>query len=183
MLIISIIIFISFVGIFTYLLNVIKNKNNHISRVTETLEQKLSEKENVASLEEKMLELKDIDRRIQNFLVDPSSIDTFVEFIENLGVANAVELSVTNVDVPKGEKNKILISISIKGEFSQIMRIINIIENAPYNISIVSAYINKEIKSAVEPISASREKEIKPAQQEKTNLWQADLIFSVLSVK
>lgn len=181
-LVISSILFLVLLGISVYFLNVIKNKNKHISAVLSTLESKMIEKENIKTLEKKMSELGDTHRMLGSYFVDTKNIDVFVEYLEKMGVSNNLELSVSGVDVPKGEKNKIIVSSKMSGNFSDIMKVISLLENSPYSITIDSAYLNKEI--VVEPIKETIEgkKEATVQVKEKT-VWQASITFSVLSLQ
>ncbi|MEI7689031.1 MAG: hypothetical protein WCI91_02480 [Candidatus Nomurabacteria bacterium] len=173
-LIISTIIFVFFIGIFIFLLNIIKNKNEHTSVVMATLSKNMADKENINTLQKKINEFDDINKKIDSYIVDTASIDTFVEFLEKVGVDNGVILTVNGVDIPKNEKNKISVRLSIKGDFSKIMKTVAGLENSPYYMNIVSSYINKEIKEPIVDVT-------NPSDELKNNLWQADLTFSVLS--
>lgn len=169
-LIFVIVLFIFSSFFFVYVLNVIKNKNKHISATTIALEKKIKEKENIDVLEKKIIELGDTHKTISGYLVNSSNIDKFVEYLERVGESNSIIISVKNVDVPKNEKNKILVNLNMEGNFSDIIKVIYILENSPYNISISSTYINKSI------VSPDDKGNLNP----KSN-WQADISFSVLS--
>lgn len=164
-----------------YFLNVIKSKNNYISVVASTLEKKMNEKENIKFLKDKIAELSDTYKKINSYFVNTASIDTFVVYLEGIGTDNNVELSVKGVDVPKNEKNKILVNLSMKGKFSDIMNIVDILENAPYNITINSLYLNKDIilpNDTANPLDKG--KNLPP--KENISSWQADITFNVLSL-
>jgi hypothetical protein len=151
-------------------LNVIKSKNNYISVAVSTLEKKMNEKENIKFLKDKIAELSDTYEKINGYFVDTASIDTFVVYLEGIGADNNVDLSVKGVDTPRNEKNKISVNLSMKGKFGDIMNVVDILENAPYNITINSLYLNKDI--------------ILPTDTVKENIssWQADITFNVLSL-
>ena len=172
-LIISIICLILFIGIFIYFLNVIKNKNEHTSVVISTLNGKIKDKENINILQKKINELEETNKKIGSYIADTSSIDTFVGSLEKIGVDNNVSLTVNGVDIPKNTKNIISVRLSIKGEFPKIMNTIANLENSPYYMNIISSYINKEIKESTNATNSLIDS--------NDNLWQADLIFSVLS--
>ena len=53
------------------------------------------------------------------------------------------------------------------------MNTIENLENSPYYMNIISSYINKEIKESTNATNSLIDS--------NDNLWQADLIFSVLS--
>ncbi|MFA6393234.1 MAG: hypothetical protein WCW54_04085 [Candidatus Paceibacterota bacterium] len=169
-LIISITSLVLAFSILIYFLNVIRSKNNYISVAVSTLEKKMNEKENIKFLKDKISELSDTYKKINSYFVDTSSIDTFVVYLEGIGTDNNVDLSVKGVDASRNEKNKISVNLSMKGNFSDIMNVVNILENAPYNITINSLYLNKDIILPNNPI------------KENISSWQADVTFNVLSL-
>lgn len=169
----SIILFILVTSFFVYFFKIIKNKNNHTSAVVIALEKKIADKENINTLTQKMDELLNTNKKINGYLVETSKVYIFVEYLENLGVENNVELVVDSVDIPKNEKNKILATLNIIGNFSDVMKTIDTIENSPYNITMSSSYISKEI------ILSDNTQKLPISTQTS---WQVNLKFSVLSL-
>lgn len=181
-LIFSIILFILVTSFFVYFLKIIKDKNNHISNVVMILEKKIIDKENINILKEKMEELLEINKKIDSYILDTSKVYIFVEYLENIGVDNNVDLVVNSVEVSKNEKNRILTSLNIIGSFSDVIKVIGIIENSSYNITMNSSYINKEIISPSnkeESLSISTNNEASILEKYS---WQVNLKFSVLSL-
>jgi hypothetical protein len=123
-----------------------------------------------------MGEFDNLNKKIDSYIVNTASIDTFVESIEKIGMNNNVDLTVNGVDVPKNEKNKISIKLSIEGDFPKVMNTIVNLENSPYYMNIISSYINKEIEDSLETIGSTN----LPVYS-KSDIWRADLTFSVLS--
>lgn len=184
---ISIALLIIFFSIFVYLINVIKNKNNHISVVSITLGKKIAEKDNLNTLKKKMTELVDTQKTISGYLVDTTNIDIFVGYLETLGLTNNIELSVNSVDIVKNEKNKIFVNLTAKGAFPDSMKMLSLLENSSYNISIVSLYLNKEISSSSPQtlVSSGKINTAKVTPAPPTLLkssWQMDIGFNVLSL-
>ena len=183
-LVISIVSLLAFSFAFGYLLNVIKNKNNHISAVSITLEKKIVEKNNLTALEKKMTELVDTQKKISSYFVDTSNIEKFVEYLEGMGLSNGTEVSVKSVDVEKGDKTKMLVNLRIKGNFAKTTKTIAILENSPYNIVINYLYLNKEVtvqNDIVDIIPGAKTKtKVVPIVRE--SLWQADVSFNVLNL-
>ena len=169
-LIISFIVFLCTLATFVYFLNVIKNKNRHTSAVLSAVDQKVSEIENRGAVFKKMEELNEINKKIGDYFVNPSRVDVFVEYLENLGTDNKVNLVVKSVEIPKKEKNKIIVSIDMGGSFQNIMKIIALLESAPYNIEINSAFLNKNNIN-----ETSKDGEVKTE-------WQSNISFSVLTL-
>lgn len=178
-LIISTLTLIALLGAFVYLINVIKNKNKHISVVAATLQEKIDEKDNMKVLEKKMVDLGDTRTKINGYFVDTSNIDTFVEYLEGLGDTYGATLVVQSVDTPKNEKNKLVFSIEIDGNFSNVTKIVSILENSPYNINFNSLYINK-ITETVQGESIDPKSKAPIAPITKSS-WQATANFNVLS--
>lgn len=195
-LIISTILLFVFLATFVYVLNIIKNKNNHSSVVSSTLAKKIIEKGEIRTLEKKMSELKEIDNKIAGFFVNTSRIDTFVEYLENIGVDNNVVMTVNSVDSLKNDKTKVIVGLNMTGDFSNLMKIIAILENSPYYVKISSSYLNKEIEddritvaAVVDNTAPAGDKNTNPVNKVKEpvkkakNQWQAEIVFSVSSLQ
>lgn len=164
---------------FVYLLNIIKNKNKHISTVSITLGEKMAEKKNLNILENKMAELVDTRKKIGDYLVDTANVDKFVEHLEEVGASNNLELSVNSVDLVKEEKNRISVRLTTKGGFINTMKNILILENSPYNIIIKSLYLNKGIESSD---TSTADKNTKVIPTPGKSFWQMDMSFDVFSL-
>lgn len=177
-LIISTICLIFSVGCLVFLFNIVKNKNIHTSTVLDTLEKKIKEKENIGVLNSKMKELEEYQNKIDSFVVNVSKVDTFVEYLENLGLNNNVDLVVKSVDSPKNEKNKIVVTVSMTGGFSDIMKGISSLEYSSYNIVINTIYLNKEFSKTTEIDTIDSKETPKPRE----SFWIANVSFNVLSM-
>ena len=176
----SIILLVALTGFSIYFLNVIRNKNRHISAVQITLKNKIEDKQNVNTLQKNMSELLDTNKKIDGYIVDTSRIDLFVGYLEGLGISNNVILSVKTVDVLKSEKYKIFIGLSINGTFTNIMRTIVLIENSPYNMAIDSSYVNKDIIGPVDTSNVTNKDSGTLPKGDPS--WQADITLNVLSI-
>jgi hypothetical protein len=163
-----------------YFFNIIKNKNINISAANIAFEKKASAQDNMNELKNKIIELGNTQKSISSHFVNTESIDTFVEYLENTGTSNDIDLSVKSVDIPKNEKNKIFVSINMTGSFSNVMKIMAILENSQYNIVINSSYLNKET-SVVTDVNnlLSKGKEI---PKESKSYWLANVTFTILTL-
>ena len=174
--IISIFITILVFIVLIFFFKVIKNKNEHISKVLTTLIDKQEKKENMEILINKFTELESISEIVNNYFVDPSKIDTFVDYLEKLGVSNSTELIVKNVELDPKKKETISFKVLISGDFVNVIKVIYLLENIPNYTSLNQVFINKEIKvdlSEVEGVEKKTERSI----------WQADVSFNVLSLQ
>ncbi len=179
-LIISFLLLVTLLGLFFYFFNFLKIKNNQISTIIATLRAKETEKENIDVLKKKMAELGDVEKKIGDHIVDTASIDLFVEYLENIGINNNVNLIVKSVEVPKTEKNKILLNLEMNGSFSNITKTIALLENSPYNMMINSTYLNKDSTQFSQLNNTSNDTKIIPVAVPSS--WQANLTISVLSL-
>lgn len=175
-LIVSIFITIIIVGLFVFFFNVIKNKNAHTSKVILTLAEKIEDKENREVLISKVAELESINQTINGYFVDPGTIDTFVDYLEKLGIQNNTELAIENVEAVPKKKNEISVKVSIKGDFDHVMRVVYLLENIPYYVNLNQVYINKETKTTLVKAEDIEKEEV-------SSFWQADVSFNVLSLQ
>lgn len=161
--IISIITTVLAICVFIFFLKVIKNKNQHTSVVLSTLSDKLKEKENATMFATKIQEIKSLQNSINERFVKTDKIDTFVEYLEEIGKSFGTEVSVEKIEVPPTKKNLIAIQISIIGTFSNVIKTMSFIENIPYQVNVTELYLNQ-----------NTDKEIQT--------WQADMSFNVVSL-
>lgn len=156
--IVSILTIILFVALLGFFLKVIKNKNQHTAVILATLQDKISEKENILKFNEKILETEEIQKKINNLFVDPNKIDEFVNYLEKIGEDTNSEVSVIDV---KDNKKILSFNLSIRGSFDNVVKSITLLENIPYQTDIVSFTLNEE------------------AEQKTV---QANVIFNILSL-
>jgi len=171
--IISILLTILVLVIFIFFFRVIKNKNEHVSKVLTTLTEKIKDKENREILMNKFAELESISESVNNFFIDPSKIDTFVGYLEKLGTDNNTELVVKNVEIEPKKKDSISIKVLISGEFSDVMSVVYLLENIPHYTSLNQIFVNKVIKTNSTEIDGVE-------KTTEISLWQADVSFNVI---
>lgn len=173
----SIIVTIILILAVVFFFKVIKNKNQHTGSVLTVLDNKIIEKENIDFLSKKIDAIKVTHESVNSHFVDPTKIDNFVGYLENLGDSNGAKLSVKNVEASKNkEDNMISVEINIEGPFPSIMKIIGLLENSPYQIYINSTYLNRDI----EPV---KEGEIIKTPIPKIKTWKATVAFNILKIK
>lgn len=184
-LILSLVTFLAVLFLLLFLFNIIKNKNLHINATLQTLENRINDKEKEKLLKQKILEVQDTSKELKGHYLDKEEIDVFVTNFENLGNKINTEITFKNVEVLK-DNNLINFKILITGNFSQVIRFIELLENSPYQINIEQVFLNKSINldnKNIESVNLNKDKpsmviEVEPLQQE----WQADVSFSVLSI-
>jgi hypothetical protein len=171
-LIVSIIITLLIMGMFVYMLRVIRNKNYFTSAVMIVLKEGMEKKENILAFSERINEVKQIQEKISGYFIKEDRIDTFVDYLEKLGLGIGSEVIVKSIDVPDKEKNIVFFNISVSGEFNQVLKTIYLLENIPYQINITKSYLNKNIYMKLS--DEGKDKEVTE--------WEATITFKVASL-
>lgn len=159
--------------IFNFILTTIRVKNERTSLVVYELEKKMIDKENEKILIDKTEEIKSLQSSVDKHFIDAKNIDIFVEYLEKIGSDNKAEVTVNGVNIPVDIKNIVNFKVSIIGDFSNIIQIINVLESIPYEINITQVYLNKDLNQTAENGS------VEIIDKSK---WQADVSFDILSL-
>lgn len=134
-----------FLTVFVFFVNVIKNKNKHISAVSKTLEEKIEKKNQLNLIKDQNDFILESNQKINSYFINSENIDIFIEYLESIGIQEKVELIVKGVEISKNDSKIISITFLAQGDFSNIFRIIQRIEYAPYKIHFKNLYLSKEI--------------------------------------
>ncbi len=161
-------------AVLIFFFKTIENKNKHTSAVLTTLAEKVKQKENMKSLVEKLNKVSEMSATINSYFVDSKEVDSFINYLENLGTSAGVELEVQNFDVSPNSKNILNVTISTKGSFSNTMKTLILIENAPYKINITRTFLDQSTESS-NPDTKD------PQKQTTTSFWRSEISFSVLT--
>jgi len=172
----SLLIVFAVIFLFLFILNVIKNKNKHASVTFSALQNKIKEKEKIIGSKEKIIEIQALNDSIASHFVNTNEIDKFVGYLENMSTFTGSELVVNGIEIPPKMGDIISFKISVLGDFNEVMKTLNLLENIPYQITITQIYLNKKINS---PIQSDTTKKIEP----EISKWQMDISFNVLSIK
>lgn len=167
-------------GIFVFMFKVIQNKNEHTSKVLMTLEDKMAEKENMSVVNQRLTEVETTSKTVNSYFVDSKQIDLFVAYLEKIGADTSTDLAVKDVSVSTTEKGSLSLKLSVKGTFSNIMQVVSLLENSPYQINITQTYLNKELVDNAPAVTPNKNPKLPVAPP--PILWRADISFSVLSL-
>jgi hypothetical protein len=163
--------------VFFFIFRIIKNKNEHSSNVLTTIQSKIDQKDNIALLEKAVNDTKEKEALISSYLVHANLVDEFINFLEREGDLVSVPVEVVSVNAPVSTPNHLVVELKGTGTFEHVVRLISLIENAPYQIKINHAYINKAIDSS----NSQDEKE--NIIKKQTGLFQINLSFDVISTE
>jgi len=180
-LILSTIVSIVVICIFIFIIKVIENKNTHILVTLATYQSKLKEKENIITFNKQVNEIKSLQDSINSYFVDPNTIDTFVNSLEEISSVTGASVSVKSIETSQVNKNTISFSLLIDGTFDQVAKTITFLENIPYQINITKVYLNKNIRETVDTAQPIGKTNV-VVQTPTKPTWQADISFNILSL-
>lgn len=109
------------------------------------IQQKNEQKDNISTLQKTVNDVKEKEAHLSSYLVHSNSLNQFISFLESEGASVNVPVEVVSVSTPAEVKNSIQVEIKGTGSFEHVMRLLSLIENAPYQIKIQHSYINKVI--------------------------------------
>ena len=161
-------------AVLIFFFKTIENKNKHTSVVLTTLAEKVKQKENMKSLIEKVQKVSEMSDTINSYFVNGKEVDSFINYLENLGTSAGVELEVQNFDISTTSKDILNVTISTKGNFSNTIKTLILIENAPYKINITKTFLDQSTEfSNPDPKD--------PQKQTNTSFWRSEISFNVLT--
>ncbi len=130
-------------GGFLYLIHAKSN------RVIE-LHQLLNDEINLnASLDASKQVIKETEKErdiINGYFVKESNVVGFLEFLENIGHTVGANIKITTVTTEKpvneNDKQKLALSIDMRGTWTSVLRYIKLLEAVPYNVEVEEVNIN-----------------------------------------
>lgn len=170
--ILSVFFAILIIFIFIFFLKIIKDKNRNTSTAMMTLQEKIKTKEKMTMFFEKSEEIRALQNDVNDFFVDTKKIDTFVNYLESLGLDIGSKIIVKEIKVPEKLNDRIEFQLSITGNFDQVTKTVIILENIPYQIEVTRVYYNKEIDD-------NKDEKVKILE---IPTWQVDLTFNILKL-
>lgn len=173
LLIFAIVTMLATLSVFIVVFRSIKHKNEHAYAVSEILSEKMFQKENFDKLQNVVNENKEQREKISSFLVDTTKIDEFVGMLEDLGAKVGTDLTVGSVEVPKGKKNLVSIDLSSKGSFNNIMKLVVLLQNIPYETSVNKVYLNKNSDGNLDPKTGKVD--------HSKDYWELQFSFNVIT--
>lgn len=161
-------------GALSFFFIIVRNKNQHTSAVLTTLENKILKKKNITTLTQKIAEVEPIRNTLNGYFMNTREVDTFVGYLETIGDKAQAPVKVESVEVSPAAKNVVIVKISTEGDFSNVVRVLTLLENAPYALHIEQFSLNKRLQSI-----PSTTKGVTTTRQ--VPLWQSEILFTILS--
>lgn len=123
-------------GAWFYLFYTIEKQNNFVKEGQKKL--LISEKnfENNKSLNNLINEISNEREKINSAFVDKDSIINFVERLEALGSETGASVKIESINTDIKDKKGLYIRFSLKGDFNQLFKYLNLTEDLPYLINV-----------------------------------------------
>lgn len=173
-LILSSVVMIISIATLIFFFKIIANKNEHTSAVLLNLSNKMAKKNNFESVKNKIDKVKQTEDTINSYFVDSAKIDSFISYLEELGTNFNTEVKVESFENSPADKNTLLVRISCKGTFSDILNTILLLENTPYQIHITKTSLTQQQQTNT--IVDKNGKSITTSIPS----WQATISFNIL---
>ncbi len=109
-------------------------------------------KERAAQLEQlraSVLETAADRQELERHFITPDSLPTFIEQIEDLGIKNGVESSLTSVEAVEQPTIKLRFSLRLIGSRANILRFVNDLEQLPYRLRLATGNLQSGERDVV----------------------------------
>jgi len=129
-------------GVYGYALMTIKAKAEDAARLSDELEQYISNEGKVNQIKRSVINTEEERRKLNRYFVDFDAVPKFAKTIEGLKDAAGLALvTINNISDPKNDI--LLVSFYAEGSFGGLMRLVELVESLPFNIEITRVYLNK----------------------------------------
>ncbi|MCC6323915.1 hypothetical protein IT400_03955 [Candidatus Nomurabacteria bacterium] len=148
------------VGMFLFAYNVIKHKNQYASALAQTIEEKITNEDNVQEFRKVIQDTKQKNELLKSFIVNQQKIDEFVAYLEAQGDIAKVPVNIRNVEISITDPSMLIVTFDGISNFENVIRLIWVIENAPYKINVKNVTFNNimenkwQINMSIEVISS-----------------------------
>lgn len=130
---------IMFLGVYGYLFYVVASKNTETVVLYTTSHQQASDKEKIQELDRTIKDTEKERNNLSAYFVTKTSAVTFIEQIEKIGKNAGVDLSVNSVSGDAKGGGTTQLAFSAAGTFSDIYRLIALVESMPYKVTLKKA--------------------------------------------
>jgi len=127
--------------------------NNQTEKIVEIKKEIVTESTNTISLSDtkrKIEELKKIESRLDNILIDEGKIVNFISMIEELSNDLDVDIKINDVDFENNddeELGELTMDFQISGYWNQVTNFLNSVEVVPYVVNIESLRLSTVVQS------------------------------------
>jgi len=141
---------------------IVADKSSAVASLQDQITTKTETASRIASARVALSEIAGDEDIVRNYFISEDGVVAFINDLEAHGRAQGAEVSVLSVSTNTSSTSpSLLLSLSIKGPFSSVLRTVGTIEYAPYDLSIPELSVVQDVK----------------------NVWRADFKILVGSVK
>ncbi len=126
-------------GVYAYSFYTVKIKNEEASLVSKELEEYLSKEGTINLLKTSVKNTEEERKKVDAYFVTRDDIPDFTKKIERLGGMSGTDLVITGL---RTQNNVLSVDLSSEGSFRNTMQLISLIENLPFKVEVVKAYID-----------------------------------------
>jgi hypothetical protein len=123
----------------------IQKKNTQAVVLSQNIQLKLIEQENLTQFKNVIKETNEKHQILKSYIVDQDRIDELVIYLESKGDSLGVPIEIKNVEILNTKANTIAITFDGEGDFGNLMNLVWVIENLPYNVEISSFSVNSDL--------------------------------------
>mgnify|MGYP001589848773 CR=1 FL=1 len=164
----SILFFVGFFVLFIFFLRIINANNKEIELANNLWQTETLKRNELEILHDSIGEISKEREELETHFAQSSDIVPFLDAIEDLALKTQNKAEITAVDI-LNDNTGLMVGMKTSGTFNNLYKFISLLENASYEIEIVSMKIHKEDSLATE------EKEM------KVPLWNLFLRVKLLS--
>lgn len=170
--------------VFFFVFRIIKHKNEHTGAVLASIQSTIDQKDNISNLQKTVNDTKEKEKLLSSYLVQANFVNEFITFLETEGESVSVPVEILGVNALPDVKNLLTIEMKGVGTFEHVVRLVSLIQNAPYQIKLNHTYINKVIvSSAPAPVPVLVKGKPVPVINPSESLFEVNIEFNVVSTE
>ncbi len=131
------------VGVYGYFIYAVETKNKETAVLYAAFHQAASDREKIQGFERVLKDTEKDRNQLSAYFITKTNEVTFIERIEKIGKSAGVALSVNSVSDKTKDSGAVELNFSTSGKFSDIYRLMALIESMPYKVTLKKADIRK----------------------------------------
>lgn len=165
---ITLLLNIAAIGWYCFLFFEIKEKNEHLSELTNRIEAEIAREGTISHKKDVAVETAPLREKLQSFILAKGGAISFIELLEatgnEVGAHTTIE-SVSTKDHPQLPTIEIMrLTLKVTGSWQAVVRLLGLLELLPYETGVEQVVVSKREASDEAP-------------------WRADLLLTVLKEK
>ena len=164
-LVIFILIDIFVIGLYCYLFQDLKAKNQSFSIIASEIQDEARQREELLTLKNIMKSIQEDRTRLNSYFITSDEIAVFLDSLEAMGKKVGTESEVTSIILAGEEKNVLEVSVKATGPFEDVFELLLLLEHVPYELDFQKISFGK----------------IKVLGLEDVWIWEGNFTFHIIS--